>query len=60
MSFDEKIMGVNKIENIPIILEATLSLYVSIYYESLRRKYPPKSSFYDDRTSPEHILVFDI
>jgi hypothetical protein len=56
MSFDEKIMGGNKIENLPIILEATLNLYVSIYYESLRRKYHPKSSFNDDGTSPEHIF----
>jgi hypothetical protein len=55
MSFDEKIMGGNKIENLPIILEEKLSLYVSIYYASLHRKYPPKSSFNDDGTSPEHI-----
>jgi hypothetical protein len=40
MSFDEKIMGGNKIKNVPIIAEAKLILYVSIYYESLRRKYP--------------------
>ncbi len=56
MSFDEKIMGGNKIDNLPIILEATLSLYVSIYYESLRRKYPPKSLFNDDGTSPEQFF----
>ncbi len=55
MSFDEKIMGGNKIENLPIISEATLRLYVSIYYESRHRKYPPKSLLNDDGTSPEHI-----
>ncbi len=42
MSFDEKIMGGNKIENLPIISEVTLSLYDSIYYENLCRKYPPQ------------------
>ncbi len=57
MSFDEKIMGGNKIENLPIILEAKLSLYVSIYSESLHRKYPPKSSFNEDGTLPEHIFL---
>jgi hypothetical protein len=30
MGFNEKIMGVNKIKNLPIILEAKLRLYVSI------------------------------
>ncbi len=54
--FRWKIMGGNKIENLPIILEAKLSLYVSIYYENLRREYPPKSSFNDDGTSQEHIF----
>ncbi len=41
MSFDKKTGG-NKIKNLPIISEANLSLHVSINYESLRRKYPPK------------------
>jgi hypothetical protein len=50
-SFDEKILGGNKIENLPIISELTLSLYVSIYYESLRRKYHPKSSFNDHQNT---------
>jgi hypothetical protein len=56
INFDEKIMGRNKIENLPVILEAKLSLYVSIYHESLHKKYPPKSLFNDDGTSPEHIF----
>ncbi len=57
MNFDEKIVGGNKIENLLIILEAKLRLYVSIYYLSLRWKYPPpKSSFIDDGTLPEQMF----
>jgi hypothetical protein len=56
MSFDEKIMGGKKIENLPIILEAKLSLYVTIYFESLLRKYTSKSLVNDDGTLPEHIF----
>jgi hypothetical protein len=56
MSFEEKIMGGNKIKNVPIILEAKLrpmSLFsIKVYVGNT----PPQSLFNDDGTLPEQFF----
>ena len=44
MSFLEKLIGGNKKENVPFVAEQKIRDTISILYQILRRKYPPKWS----------------
>ncbi len=56
MSFDEKIMGRNKIMNVPIISESKLRLMSQFSIKVYVGNTPPKSSFNDDGILPEHFF----
>ena len=56
MSFDKNIMHENKITKVPIILEEELFGGRWILYQKLRRKYPPKSLFFDGGPSFQTFL----